>query len=416
MKEERWYTFSPIPFENEKEDREAEHELLTLYRDAVRRHLLSDVPVGILLSGGLDSGLLLALMKEMGDNWPAYTVGYGDSFHDDELRDAAESAKLLGARHVPVQLSQQEFESSLPHIIASLEEPITASSVVPMYFVCQRARQDVKVVLLGQGPDELFGGYKRHLGVHYGNAWRQLPKPMRSASGGVVHRLPRNETLKRGVHALAAANDRLARYEDVFSLLPRSETNDLFNDDLHPQIEAPGRVEYWQTLLPDIQQTDELGGFQHLEIRSALPDELLMYADKLSMAHGLEARVPYLDRTVVEFAQRLKASHKIRYGTRKWLHRQVCRSFLPRQILERKKRGFAVNVVDSWFNDSFSGKMVDLLQDPKSLMFNYLKPSSVRSLLQDHVSRRHDNHKILFSLVMVEYWLRGASSPAPAVA
>src|SRR4029453_19326808 len=199
-----------------KEDEEVTHELLQLYRGAVRRHLLSDVPVGILLSGGLDSGPLLALMNEQGGPWPAYTIGYGEIFEDDELADAKKTASLLGARHVCVQLDQAEFEHSLPHIVECLEEPIAASSIVPMYFVSRRARQDVKVALIGQGPDELFGGYKRHLGVRYGDYWRRLPGPVRLAVGAAVARLPRNETLKRGVAALGVA-DRMRRYQHVFS-------------------------------------------------------------------------------------------------------------------------------------------------------------------------------------------------------
>src|SRR6184192_2124795 len=165
-REERWYNYTPVPFSSPKEDKEATRELLELYRAAVRRHLLSDVPVGILLSGGLDSGLLLALMNEEGGPWPAYTIGYGETFEDDELADAAETASILGARHITIKLDQKEFERSLPKIVECLEEPIAASSIVPMYFVSQRARQDVKVALIGQGPDELFGGYKRHVGVY----------------------------------------------------------------------------------------------------------------------------------------------------------------------------------------------------------------------------------------------------------
>src|SRR5260370_30486884 len=164
-REERWYGYTPIPFASPKEDKEATHELLELYRAAVRRHLLSDVPVGILLSGGLDSGLLLALMNEQGGPWPAYTIGYGETFQDDELADAAETASLLGAKHVTVKLDQAQFEKSLPSIAECLEDPIAAASIVPMHFVSQRARQDVKVALIGQGPDELFGGYQRHAGV-----------------------------------------------------------------------------------------------------------------------------------------------------------------------------------------------------------------------------------------------------------
>src|SRR5438477_1084315 len=408
-REERWYNYVPRPFSTRKNDKETTEELLELYRAAVKRHLLSDVPVGILLSGGLDSGLLLALMNEQGGPWPAYTIGYGEAFEDDELADAKETATLLGARHIPVRLDRAEFEKSLPGIVECLEEPIAASSIVPMYFVSQRARQDVKVALIGQGPDELFGGYKRHLGVHYGNWWRGLPSGLRSMVGFAVNGLHRNETLKRGAHSLGIEN-RLTRYQHVFSLAPAETIDGLFRDDVLPEKPRHELVEYWRALLPQMEHTDELGGFQLLEIRSSLPDELLMYADKLSMAHSLEVRVPYLDRTVVEYVQRLDANLKIRRSTRKWLHRQVCRSYLPPAILNRKKRGFAGNVVDDWFRSSMQGQLSELLLDDNSRMYNLLKPDAVRKVLNDHRSGRQDNHKLLFSLVMVEQWLRGISS------
>ena len=266
-REERWYKFSPTPFSRPKGAKEATHELLELYKNAVRRHLLSDVPVGILLSGGIDSGLLLALMNEQGGPWPAYTIGYGETFADDELHDAAETASLLGARHITVRLDQSEFERSLPKIVESLEEPIAASSIVPMYFVSQRARQDVKVALIGQGPDELLGGYKRHLGVHYGDWWRGLPAGLRSMIGFAIDRLPRNETLKRGVSSLGTS-DRMKRYQDVFSLAPAQTIDGLFHHGLLPEQESQDLVDYWRGLIPQMAHTDELGGFQLLEIRS----------------------------------------------------------------------------------------------------------------------------------------------------
>lgn len=408
-REERWYNYTPAPFSDEKEGKQAAEELLELYRGAVKRHLLSDVPVGILLSGGIDSGLLLALMNEQGGPWPAYTVGYGESFDDDELTDAAETASVLGARHITVKLDQTEFERSLPRIVECLEEPIATSSIVPMYFVSQRARQDVKVALIGQGPDELFGGYKRHLGIHYGNWWRGLPAGLRSMAGFAVNRLPRNEMLKRGVRSLGS-EDRLKRYQDAFSLAPAEMLDGLFRDGILPQRNSHDLVDYWRELLPQMEHTDELGGFQLLEIRSSLPDELLMYADKLSMAHSLEVRVPYLDRTVVEHVQRLGANLKVRNGTRKWLHRQVCQSYLAPRILKRKKRGFAANVVDEWFHTSLNGTLQAMFLDESSLMFGLLNPKPVRRLLEGHQSGRQDNHKILFSLVMLEQWLRGSWS------
>ena len=408
-REERWYKFIPTPFPTPKKKEEAVRELHELYRGAVKRHLLSDVPVGVLLSGGLDSGLLLALMNEQGGPWPAYTIGYGESFEDDELTDAAVTANLLGARHVRVKLNQTEFERSLPKIVECLEEPIATSSIVPMYFVSQRARQDVKVALIGQGPDELFGGYTRHLGIHYGNYWRGLPAGLRSMAGFAVNRLPRNETLKRGVRSLSAA-DRLKRYQDVFSLASRETIDGLFHEDVLPDRDRHELVEYWDALRPQMEHTDELGGFQLLEIRSSLPDELLMYGDKLSMAHSLEVRVPYLDRTVVEYVQRLGANLKVRKGTRKWLHRQICQRYLSPQILKGKKRGFAANVVDQWFRSSLNGAFREALLDESSLMFGLLNPRPVRRLLEGHQSGRQDNHKLLFSLVMLEQWLRRSSS------
>jgi asparagine synthase (glutamine-hydrolysing) len=278
-----------------------------------------------------------------------------------------------------------------------------------MYFVSQRARQDVKVALIGQGPDELFAGYKRHLGVYYGNWWRSLPKGLRSMISFVVDELPRNEMLKRGVSSLGT-EDRLQRYQDVFALAPAGTIDGLFRDDLLPEKRTYDLVDYWRALAPQMERTDELGGFQLLEIRSSLPDELLMYGDKLSMAHSLEVRVPYLDRTVVEYVQRLGAGFKIRNGTRKWLHRQVAQSYLPTRILKRKKRGFAVNVVDDWFYSSLGGELPEMLLDQGSLMFELLKPESVRNLLDGHRSRRQDSHKLLFSLVMLEQWLRGIRS------
>src|SRR5207248_2000816 len=188
-----------------------------------------------------------------------------------------------------------------------------------------------------------------------------------------------------------ATNDRLRRYQDVFSLAPATTIDGLFRNDLIPNGESHEMIDYWQELVPQIEHTDELGGFQLLEVRSSLPDELLMYADKLSMAHSLEVRVPYLDRTVVEYVQRLAAGFKVRNGSRKWLHRRVCERYLPSHILKRKKRGFAVNVVDDWFHSSLKGQLQEMLLDESSIMFGLLSPKAVRRLLEAHQSGRQDN-------------------------
>jgi asparagine synthase (glutamine-hydrolysing) len=402
---ERWWKFAPEPFDPMPSEREAEEQILELYKRAVKRQLMSDVPLGLLLSGGLDSGLLLALMKEVGASRNTYSVGYGKSFVGDELSTAGRTAEILGAPNFQVEISQESFEASLPHILGALEEPIAASSVVPMYHVCKRAREDVKVAFMGQGPDELFGGYTRHLGVHYGSYWRALPNWVRSPVASIAATVPRRGWIKRGLYSLDV-EDRMERYQKVFSIISENVTDSLFQSDVLPPGASNQTLEFWKDLEPLMSGTDELGGLQFLEIRSSLPDELLMYADKLSMAHSLEVRVPYLDKEIVEYVERLDASFKVNNGNRKWIHRQVCKRFLPPEILRRKKGGFAVNVVDDWFRNSLSNTMDSILLDDQSRIYEYLRPEQVSCLLEEHKSGQQDNHKILFSLVVLEHSLR----------
>jgi len=401
----RWYRSKPVLFQPVKSDNEANEELLELYKQAVQRHLISDVPVGLLLSGGIDSGLLLALMNLYGESWPTYTVGYGSSYGDDELVDGAATAREFASVHTPVMLTRSTFETALPKIVACLEEPVAASSIVPMYFVCERARQDVKVALIGQGPDELFGGYRRHLGVRYGRLWAQLPSLVRTMISSAVCRLPRNEMLKRGLYSLDLP-DRMKRYQNILSILPGDTIDGLFREGISPADAGDKILECWEDLKELMAETDELGGFQFVEVRSTLPDELLMYADKLSMAHSLELRIPYLDKEIVQFTERLPARFKVRGRSQKWLHRRVCESYLPGTILNRKKRGFASNVVDDWFRDAMNSKMADTFMDGRSQMYQYLERRAVQQLYQEHVSGRSDNHKTLFSLIVFEEWLR----------
>ena len=354
-KVERWWNFSPQPFDPMPSDDQAHEELQAIYVEAVKRHLVSDVPVGLLLSGGMDSALLLALMSRNQGSWKTYSVGYGTSFFDDELKDAAETARILGSANAQIQIGCSDFEGSIGKVVTALEEPVATSSIVPMYYVCERAREDVTVALIGQGPDELFGGYTRHLGVHYGRYWRRLPEALRNCLKSPFAAMGRQESLARAMYSLDV-KDRLSRYQHVFSIVSERSARMLFRQGVLP--DASDKIpECWQELWSLMQGTDELGGLQFLEIRSSLPDELLLYADKLSMAHSLELRVPYLDHQIVEYVERLNASFKVRYGTRKWLHRRVAQLYLPKEVLTRKKEvsprtsltaGFAKRSLGTW--------------------------------------------------------------------
>jgi asparagine synthase (glutamine-hydrolysing) len=405
----RWWNYKPQPFDPIPKEAQVEEELLELYRQAVKSHLLSDVPLGILLSGGVDSSMLLALMNEFGEYWKSFTVGYGKSFIDDELDDAKETSDIFKSSHYSVIISQDRFEETLSKIIACVEEPIASSSIVPMYHVCQKARQEVKVALMGQGPDELFGGYTRHLGVQYGKYWRSMPGALRKPISNLLSILTRNESVRRGLYSLEEPQ-RMIRYQQVFSVMSGLLIDGLFQEKVLPERAGDYILKSWKDLETLIEKTDELGGFQYLEIRSSLPDELLMYGDKLSMAHSLEVRVPYLDQKIVEYVERLPADYKVRFGKRKWIHKRVCANYLPKQIINRKKRGFAVNVVNKWFKESLSKEFDGMLLDKGSRMYNFLKPQEVQSLYKDHTDGKADNHKILFSLIVLEKWLRDNNS------
>jgi len=406
----RWYSFKPTPFAPPKSPLEAQEELRALYIQAIGRHLAGDVPVGLLLSGGVDSGLLLALMNRHGRSWPTYVVGCGSAFPDDELTDAAATARIMGSKHTSVLISRSVVEKTLSKIFALLDEPVADASVVPMYFVCQRARQDVKVALAGQGPDELLGGCLSHLGVRYADLWPRIPARIRNRVSSAITALPNIETLKRGIHYLAIP-DRIRRYQHVLSLLPGEQVDDLFQDGLLGPNSSDTALECWESMGDLISDTDELGGLQFLEVRSTLPDRVFMYADKLSMAHHLELRFPFVDKEIVEYVERLPANLKVRNGSREWLHRLVCRDFLPGPMLSRPKRGFATKVIEAWFRSAMESKMTEIFLDSSSRIFQYLRARAVRGLFDQHSSRRQDHHKILLRLAVLEEWFRADHAP-----
>jgi asparagine synthase (glutamine-hydrolysing) len=404
---ERWWRFSPTPFERMPSVAEAEEQLLELYGRAVKRQLISDVPVGLLLSGGVDSGLLLALMTRSNASWKTYTVGFGDGFSGDELRRAAETARYFHADCIPVQLSKGDFETALTKVVQVVEEPIASDSIVPMYFLCQRARCDVKVALMGQGPDELFGGYRRHLFARYCQYAKLLPAPLRPLAGVVLGSVFDRTMVTRFLSSLRTG-DRMYRYQSVFSLLPGEVIDGLFRDGT---LAAPGKdqlSEYWRDMAELMGNTDSLGGLQFLELRSSLPDELLMYADKLSMASGLEIRVPYLDHDIVEYVERLAASFKIRGRSQKWLHRRVGRRLLPPAVLDRPKLGFETPSPE-WFRDPAGTIMSRYIEDPDSRMYGFLRYDAVNSMLRQHREQQANYADTLFSLSALELWLRASS-------
>jgi asparagine synthase (glutamine-hydrolysing) len=401
---ERWWRYRPVPFEPMPTFSQAADELLDLYKRAVKRQLVGDVPLGLLLDGGVDSALLLALMNLYGHEWKSFTIGFGPGFPDGELSRAAKTAKLMNSRNYRAEIDRDTYEKSMPEIVRALEEPVAAVSVVPAYHVFRRAKDEVKVILTGQGPDELFGGYKRHVGVRYGAHWRALPPGVRAGLSSALSRIPKSARLRRTLQSLEVPR-RMERYRSVFSLVPAETVAGLFKEGFLPEGASGEILACWSDLEPMMEGADELGGFQFLEIRSSLPDELLMYGDKLSMAHGLEARLPYLDQEIVEYVERLAASYKVHWGRGKWIHRRVARSLLPAAIMERPKLGAETPVIQ-WMKASVAGEMQTTLLDERSAVYAYLRPEQVRRLVDDHRSGKQDNFGIIRTIVVLEAWLR----------
>ncbi|MFZ7131891.1 MAG: asparagine synthase (glutamine-hydrolyzing) [Eubacteriales bacterium] len=396
----RWWNYRPNSFLGKKREDKVIQELSEIYTNALRRHLISDVPVGLLLSGGVDSALLLAMMKKEKGDWKTFSVGYGSLYEDDELQDAMKTAEYFNSDHHQVLIDQNMFNRSLPKIISYLEEPVATSSIVPMYYVCQRARQDVTVALVGQGPDELFGGYNRHVGIRIGEYYRYLPKRMRSFLEKIFKKKMNNELFRRALFALSD-DDRKSRYQNVFSIEDASLIGSLFSEDSRENILNAQPIFLWDELTSFISDADELTGFQYLELRSSLPDELLMYSDKLSMAHSLELRVPYVDKEIVEYAEGLSQSLKMSCFKRKYIHKRVAKRFLPREIINRKKRAFASNVVKGWFRESVDTFLLDSIKQKHAKIYSFLDYNNVQDLIKANQNGM-DYHKLIFSLIVLE--------------
>ena len=292
----RWYRFAPSPVCATKSAGRSQGGItFELYIKAVNRQLISDVPVGMLLSGGMDSGSLLALMNLTGKCWPTYTVGYGSSYRGRRTGGRRRDCPHTGIEtHVRSDYQIDLRKGAAKDRVGCLEEPIAASSIVPMYFVCERARQDVKVAFVGQGPDELFGGYRRHLGVRYGAIWARMPRwTRRLGLLGCRPPCPGAKPSRAEFILSASCGSNATISERLCQSCRESKSITCFTKECSLVMPA---TPYWKVgmnMAGLMSKTDELGGLQFLEVRSTLPDELLMYADKLSMAHGLELRVPF---------------------------------------------------------------------------------------------------------------------------
>lgn len=386
-------------------DREesAVEQLLEKLRESIRLRLRSDVPFGAFLSGGLDSSIIVALMSEQLD-MPVntFSAGFAGADGQDELPYARQVANQFGCNHHEVKVGAKQFLDLADKVMWHLEMPIADQATIATHMVAALARKHVKMVLTGEGGDELFSGYARYVGETHAAKLNWLPGPVAAAMRGCVKRLPGLRRQKIALHALLQRSE-AARFSNWFPL---------FNGDTKRQVvdqwlksDATNVVESFESYLQQCDATSPVERMLYVDSKTWLPDYLLLRGDKLTMANSIEGRVPLLDHEVVEFAAKLPVKYKLNGSTRKYLLKKVAAKLLPDQIINRKKQGFPIPI-ERWLKSEANEMMHDLLS-PDSVQGRGLFDNRfVQKLMNQHESGFADRATELWGLMSVELWHR----------
>jgi asparagine synthase (glutamine-hydrolysing) len=399
-------------------------ELQDLLGRAVQDRLESEVPLGAFLSGGIDSGTVVALMSgALKEPVRTHTVGFADR-GTDEREDAAAVARALGTDHVATEV-RPDLAEMLPRIAWHLDEPFADPSSVPTWYVSRETRRRVTVALSGDGGDELFAGYgdryRMHLWEERARGW--LPAGLRRAVlPGLARRWPRSPRLPRPLRAGSVlanlAVDAGRAYFHDRCLIPAHLEERLFAEALR---DRRRRFDPFAALAPHLArapQDDPLARALYLDFKTWLADDGLVKVDRMSMAHALEVRCPLLDHRVIEFAARVPSRLKLAGGETKILLRRVAARLLPAEILARPKRGFAPPV-SRWLREDLRDLAHDLLLAPDAMAAELFDRRQVARLLADHANRRIEAGWSIWTLLMLEVWgrevARGGKAAAPAL-
>jgi len=381
-------------------------EFVSRFRDAVRSHLMSDVSVGAFLSGGVDSGLVVALMAECQDA-PVRTFTAGFRSSGGGFLDERPYARMISRRYA-TQHTELEIEPRLDEVlddvVSTFDEPFADDSVIPSYYICKLARSAVTVSLTGLGGDELFGGYDRYLGLQLGALYGRLPAPVRRLALSFMNRLPESRGghhavnhLKRFVRAAhLAPAPRYLGYLSVFDKGLRERV-------CTPHPEHGGNAATDMRFFASREGGDLLASALHHDIHTYLPDDVLALTDRLSMRHSLELRVPFLDHSLVEFCAGIPSRLKIRRLTKKYLLKKAARQFLPADVLDHRKQGFA-SPMATWLRGALKTYVTDALSPARLARHGLFNPSAVRTLIDEHMHRRESRDRQLFTLLMFQKW------------
>ncbi|MDR2819979.1 MAG: asparagine synthase (glutamine-hydrolyzing) [Desulfovibrio sp.] len=410
------YWDMPVPDENDlRDERELCEELHSLLSRAVRRRMISDVPLGLFLSGGIDSTIIAGLMAEQSASpINTFSIGFHESSYD-ESRYARAAAAAFGTNHHERILSGDECADTLPDIISRMDLPMADASVAPTSLLSKITRENVTVALGGDGADELWAGYEHYIGFKTAEWYNALPDFVRRmiiepltrilpASAGYINPRLAVAAFLRGAHAKAA----LRVQAMLTAFTPELQQEILTPDwrDAHflqdEQLFAPTRehYEHWQ---PQNTAAPTARAF-HVYVRQYMLDDILVKVDRCSMLHSLEVRAPFLDKDVAEFTARLPLRHKLHGFQRKYLLKKAFTGLLPPKILHRNKRGFQIPVAD-WLRGKMRPLMEDLLSEGHLRAQGIFNPEAVRTLMNKHISGRVDMRKPLWTLLVLQLWL-----------
>lgn len=401
----------------------AKEQFVAIFRDTVHAHLVSDVPVGLFLSGGVDSAAVLAMMQERGPV-KTFTIGYEhpkDQSYN-ELANARLLATHFGTDHTEAIL-QPDIRALLPRVVEGMGEPFADSSAIPTYLVSEVARRSVTVALSGIGGDELFGGYPRYLGMRLASSYHRLPRPLRSwlassASWACRESGTGRDQMGRVKRFVEHGQRPLAeQYRRWTTFIPAEwETGiwggavrDALPYGFSPNLPSP-LFDQW----PSDNPVDRAMG---LDLQTYLPDDLLRMGDRMSMAHSLELRVPFCDHLLLACALRVSPSLRLSGWRLKGFMRSALRGFVPEAILDGPKQGFMIPLA-RWLREDLREMAQDLLSDAAVRRRGYVTPEYVRWLMDEHQSGRRNCADQLYALMVLELWHERVPQPTsePAVA
>jgi asparagine synthase (glutamine-hydrolysing) len=381
---------------------DAVEALGAILQDAVTSHMVSDVPLGAFLSGGVDSSAVVALMARSSSRpVKTFSIGFDDPAFD-ELEHARTVARLFGTEHHEFVVKPDGL-SILDELIGHFDEPFADSSAIPTWYVSEIARRHVTVVLSGDGGDELFGGYDRYLPHPRVARFDGLPLPgLRAAAAVAWPLLPHGTKGKNFLRHVA--KDAAGRYLDSMTMFPPDERAALYGEGARAALSAASEQTFGRPFARFAALPHD-SRMMRFDFETYLPEDVLTKVDRMSMAHSIESRVPLLDNTVIDFAATLPSHFKIRNGRRKHILKQTLQPLLPAGILDRKKQGFGVPL-GNWFRGGLTGLFSEVLEAPRTRQRGYFEPAFVTRLLKEHLSGQRDHTSRLWQLLVFELWHR----------